>query len=125
MGRFSGISARKRYRILASSPENGTGIWHNCDEQEPKGALAMRRTAMESLLSWKNDPQRKPLIVNGARQVGKTWLLKQFGAAEFERVIYVSMDRQTPARRIFDAVLPPAEIIEALAVAYGSGPIDP
>ena len=39
----------------------------------------MRRTLMDDLVAWKDSPRRKPLILNGARQVGKTWLLKEFG----------------------------------------------
>ncbi len=41
----------------------------------------MERTLMQRLIAWKDSPHRKPLILSGARQVGKTWLLKEFGAA--------------------------------------------
>ena len=40
----------------------------------------MKRYAMEQLVEWKNRPNRKPLVIKGARQVGKTWLMKEFGA---------------------------------------------
>ena len=44
-----------------------------------KDGVFMKRNAMQSLINWKNDPERKPLILRGARQVGKTWLMKEFG----------------------------------------------
>ena len=47
---------------------------------------------MESLVAWKESARRKPLVLNGARQVGKTWLLKEFGARHFENVAYVNID---------------------------------
>lgn len=50
----------------------------------------MDRTLMDELVAWKNSTRRKPLVLNGARQVGKTWLLKEFGATHFENVAYVA-----------------------------------
>ena len=52
----------------------------------------MDRFLMSDLIAWKDSPRRKPLILNGARQVGKTWLLREFGAREFENVAYVNFD---------------------------------
>lgn len=52
----------------------------------------MERITMAKLLDWKDSPHRKPLILNGARQVGKTWLLKEFGQREFRNVAYVNFD---------------------------------
>ena len=52
----------------------------------------MQRALMDQLVTWKNTARRKPLILNGARQVGKTWLLKEFGRLHFESVAYVSLD---------------------------------
>ena len=53
----------------------------------------MERKAYSQLLAWKNNPHHKPLILNGARQVGKTWLLKHFGEKEYRNVAYVNCDR--------------------------------
>ena len=53
----------------------------------------MERKAYNQLLAWKNNPHHKPLILNGARQVGKTWLLKHFGEKEYKNVAYVNCDR--------------------------------
>ena len=52
----------------------------------------MERFLMDELVAWKDGPRRKPLILNGARQVGKTWLLKEFGRTQFENVAYVNLD---------------------------------
>lgn len=48
----------------------------------------MKRFAMEILKIWKKDPERLPMIIRGARQVGKTWLMKEFGAADFKKCAY-------------------------------------
>ena len=61
----------------------------------------MERALMEKLVTWKDSSRRKPLILNGARQVGKTWLLKEFGRLHFENVAYVSLDNDSLARGYF------------------------
>ena len=50
----------------------------------------MRRFAMDKLLDWKKKSNRKPLILMGARQVGKTWLMKEFGKTYYEKTAYIS-----------------------------------
>lgn len=57
---------------------------------------------MNKLISWKNSDKRKPLIVNGARQVGKTWLLKTFGEENYTNVAYISFYNNQRAKNIFD-----------------------
>ena len=52
----------------------------------------MERFLMKDLISWRTKSRRKPLILNGARQVGKTWLLKEFGRTQFKNVAYVNLD---------------------------------
>jgi len=59
----------------------------------------MERTAYQKLLEWKGKKNRKPLILNGARQVGKTWLLKEFGSKEFETFAYINCD-DTPEMKV-------------------------
>lgn len=61
----------------------------------------MERFAYKSLVEWKMSPQRKPLILRGARQVGKTWLLKEFGRREYESFIYVNCDKDAFAADLF------------------------
>ena len=61
----------------------------------------MERIAYNRLIEWKNSPERKPLIVHGARQVGKTWLLKEFGRREYASLVYVNCDKEPFAADLF------------------------
>jgi len=74
----------------------------------------MKRYAMESLKRWKNSARRKPLMVYGARQVGKTWLMQEFGRTEFKNVLYLNFDKNEKARRIFGENIDPFYIISLL-----------
>ncbi len=62
----------------------------------------MERLLMEQLKKWKNSKRRKPLILWGARQVGKTWLMKEFGKEEFAQVVYVSLYNNKRIEAIFE-----------------------
>lgn len=62
----------------------------------------MKRYAMQELVKWKESPYRKPMILKGARQVGKTWLMKEFGKLYFEKVAYVSFYNNQRMKRVFD-----------------------
>ena len=53
----------------------------------------MKRYAINQLKEWKNKKNHKPLILQGARQVGKTWLMKEFGETEFKKVIYINFEK--------------------------------
>lgn len=79
----------------------------------------MDRFLMEALTRWKDSPRRKPLILNGARQVGKTWLLKEFARLHFDTVAYVSLDNNPVARNLFDADFDTRRIIRDLSVLTG------
>lgn len=61
----------------------------------------MKRTLYNALLNWKNSPNRKPLILQGARQVGKTWLMKEFGKNEFEQVVYLNFESSQRLKSLF------------------------
>jgi hypothetical protein len=61
----------------------------------------MERLAYKKLLEWKNNKYRKPLILNGARQVGKTWLLKEFGEKEYDSVAYINCDETKDLQAVF------------------------
>ncbi len=76
----------------------------------------MKRILMDELVLWKSNPNRKPLVLNGARQVGKTWLLKEFGTRHFESVAYVSLDNDAVARSYFDMDLDARRIIASLSL---------
>lgn len=62
----------------------------------------MERALYKQLIEWKNDKYRKPLILNGARQVGKTWLLREFGKKEYENVVYFNCDTDKDLQTIFN-----------------------
>ena len=61
----------------------------------------MYRKALQQLLEWKDSPYRKPLILEGARQVGKTWLLKEFASIAYEDHVYINFDNDPLAKHIF------------------------
>ena len=62
----------------------------------------MKRNLYSKLLDWKNNKDRKPLILNGARQVGKTYLLRQFGENEYKKIAFFSLDRNSMAKSVFE-----------------------
>lgn len=74
---------------------------------------------MNELVSWKDGPRRKPLIFNGARQVGKTWLLREFGRTQFENVAYVSLDDNPRMREQFELGYDIPRIIAAIQFETG------
>ncbi len=63
----------------------------------------MKRTLINNLIEWKNSTDRKPLILQGARQVGKTWLMKEFGKQEFKQVLYLNFESSERLKNIFVA----------------------
>ncbi|MBQ0156060.1 MAG: ATP-binding protein [Bacteroidales bacterium] len=74
----------------------------------------MERTCINQLIEWKNSPRRKPLIIEGARQVGKTWLVKEFGKSHYQNCIYVNFEQEKSLQNIFEKDLNPQRIIETL-----------
>ena len=79
----------------------------------------MQRFAIKHLLQWKQDPDRKPLLLLGARQVGKTWLMKEFGRLHFKKCAYVYLDRNRPMAEIFERDFDIKRIILALQIQTG------
>ena len=79
----------------------------------------MKRKATESLLKWKNDEERKPLILKGARQVGKTWLMKAFGETNYNNFVYFNFDEEDELKSIFNANKNPHRIVELLSMISG------
>ena len=61
----------------------------------------MKRLLINDLIKWKAKRDRKPLILNGARQVGKTWLLQHFGVTEYQSVAYINCEKQDNLDQIF------------------------
>lgn len=64
--------------------------------------LSMQRYALKHLIDWKNKKNHKPLVIQGARQVGKTWLMQEFGKKYYEQVAYINFDVDVKSREIFD-----------------------
>ena len=79
----------------------------------------MYRKIIESLKKWKNDKDRKPLIIRGARQVGKTYIIKQFGKENYDGVAYFNFDHDTQLYNLFDNTKDPLRILEQLSFVYG------
>lgn len=78
----------------------------------------MYRTLMEELKVWRTSPDRNPLILRGARQVGKTYLVREFGKECFENIIEINFEKNPSAIRYFDGDLDPARIIRTLSIAF-------
>lgn len=84
----------------------------------------MQRLILQQLIEWKNSPHRKPLIMQGIRQVGKTWLLKELGTHYYENLAYFNFDENPEYRQFFTTTKNPARILENLMLA-GSCKIAP
>ena len=78
--------------------------------------IILKRDALEYLKKWKNDPERKPMVLRGARQVGKTWLMKEFGKNCYENYVYFNFDEEDELKSIFKANKNPERIIELLSI---------
>ena len=79
----------------------------------------MQRDAINELINWKNSQDRKPLILQGARQVGKTWLMKKFALDEYKDYIYITFDRNDFMKELFSGDINIPKIIEALELKTG------
>ena len=79
----------------------------------------MKRNAMEELKKWQTDPERKPMVLRGARQVGKTWLMKEFGRTCYENYVYFNFDEEDELKSIFADSKNPTRIIELLSMLSG------
>ena len=84
----------------------------------------MYRIAMEKLLKWKQSKRRKPLIIQGARQVGKTWLMKEFGRQAYENTVYINFDSNSQMAELFASDLDTDRLLMGLEL-YAGSKIDP
>lgn len=80
---------------------------------------SMKRHISAKLKKWKSSKNRKPLILKGARQVGKTWAMKDFGRSEFEQMVYVNFERDKLLQNLFKQDFDPERILLALQVSAG------
>lgn len=79
----------------------------------------MERTVIKQLIEWNNNPKRKPLIINGARQVGKTWILREFAHREYAKEAYIYCRKNEIARRIFTQDFDTDRILMSLRALSG------
>ena len=79
----------------------------------------MKRYAMQRLIEWKQTPDRLPMIIRGARQVGKTWLMKEFGRTEFESCAYINFDRNRRMAELFFGDFDVDRILRGLSIESG------
>ena len=76
----------------------------------------MKRNAILNLVQWKNSPERKPMVLRGVRQVGKTWLMKEFGQNYYDNYVYFNFDEEDELKSIFETNKNPNRIIELLSM---------
>lgn len=74
---------------------------------------------MEKLVAWKSSDERKPMVLKGARQVGKTWLMKEFGKNYYKSFVYFNFDEEDELKSIFETNKNPQRIIELLSMIAG------
>ncbi len=74
----------------------------------------MKRKLLNNLIEWKNDKNHKPLVLEGARQVGKTWLMKEFGRTQYKKVAYINFDRNEKMCKVFETDLDTNRLITAI-----------
>ena len=77
----------------------------------------MERFILKELLEWKNSPYRKPLILKGVRQVGKTWILKEFGRRYYENTAYFNFDENEEYKQFFETTKDISRILQNLMLA--------
>ena len=76
----------------------------------------MKRNVISELIQWKNSEERKPMVLKGARQVGKTWLMKEFGRNYYDSFVYFNFDEEDELKSIFETNKNPFRIIELLSM---------
>lgn len=81
--------------------------------------MNIERELYKELVKWKSSKSRKPLLLQGARQVGKTWLIKHFGNKEFKNIAYFNFEEQPELKQFFEITKQPQRIIEHLSLING------
>lgn len=79
----------------------------------------MKRNAIKALMQWKSSEDRKPMVLKGARQVGKTWLMKEFGRTVYDSFVYFNFDEEDELKSIFEVNKNPQRIVELLSLIVG------
>lgn len=84
-----------------------------------KKVIRLKRNAISDLLKWKESETRKPMVLKGARQVGKTWLMKEFGSSYYDSYVYFNFDEEDELKSIFETNKNPQRIVELLSMIAG------
>ena len=79
----------------------------------------MKRSLYRNLLEWKSNQRRKPLLLQGARQVGKTWLINEFGKTEYKNYIYLNFEQTPNLKTLFSGELSPRKIVDNIGLFLG------
>lgn len=91
----------------------------NTDGGIKRMVIYLRRNAIQVLIKWKSSEERKPMVLKGARQVGKTWLMKEFGQNYYNNFVYFNFDEEDEIKSVFEANKNPHRIIEILSMIAG------
>ena len=94
-------------------------IIENKTKRGTRRLIFMERALMQKLIQWKDAKRRKPLLLEGARQVGKTYLARDFGSRFFENVVYINFDKEKTLHDVFESTLSPASLIPAIGAVTG------
>ena len=81
--------------------------------------MSVERLLLNKLPDWKNSPYRKPLVLKGVRQVGKTWVLKEFGRRYYENTAYFNFDEHEEYKQFFETTKDVDRILQNLMLASG------
>lgn len=84
-----------------------------------RAVIRLKRNAISELIRWKNSTERKPMVLKGARQVGKTWLMKEFGQNYYDNFVCFNFDEEDEMKSIFETNKNPHRIIELLSMICG------
>ena len=84
--------------------------------EKKKKVINLKRNALQQLIEWKNSEDRKPMVLKGARQVGKTWLMKEFGKNCYKNFVYFNFDEEDELKSVFKTNKDPKRIIEVLSM---------
>lgn len=79
----------------------------------------MKRKITQQLIEWKNSPSRKPLILNGARQVGKTFILREFGKEHYKNTVYINLESNRSIASMFSNDISPSKLIKYIEAETG------
>ena len=85
----------------------------------------LRRKAMDKLIEWKNNPDKMALIVRGARQVGKTYVIKEFAREYYDNYVYINFEENPQFKEIFEENLSSEEIISQISLRFNNIVIEP